>query len=61
MIEQLMSRSLAGDHQGHAAGFVGLHVGPLYSLIIYKLSLSFVSDLNAKMAILAVLQPQNAD
>jgi hypothetical protein len=29
MIEQLMSRSLAGDHQGHAAGFVGLHVGPL--------------------------------
>jgi hypothetical protein len=28
MIEQLMSGSLAGDHQGHAAGFVGLHVGP---------------------------------
>jgi hypothetical protein len=26
MIEQLMSRSLAGDHQGHAAGLVGLHV-----------------------------------
>src|SRR5215472_4524958 len=27
MIEQLMSRSLPGDHQGHAAGLVGLHVG----------------------------------
>ena len=27
MIEQLMSRSLPSDHQGHAAGLVGLHVG----------------------------------
>jgi hypothetical protein len=31
MIEQLMSGSLAGDHQGHVAGLVGLHVGfPLW-------------------------------
>src|SRR5215831_10056875 len=28
MIEQLMSRSLARHHQGHAAWFVGFHVGP---------------------------------
>src|SRR6516162_98549 len=27
MIEQLMSRSLPGDHQGHAARLVRLHVG----------------------------------
>ncbi len=26
MIEHLMSSSLSGDHQGCAAGFIGLHV-----------------------------------
>jgi hypothetical protein len=31
MIEQLMSRSLSGDHQGCPAGFIRLHVWGLRS------------------------------
>src|ERR1700746_3819312 len=31
MIEHLMSRSLPGDHQGCAAGFIGIHVRGLRS------------------------------
>ena len=33
MIEQLMSSSLSGDHQGCVAGFISLHVRGLRSLI----------------------------
>jgi hypothetical protein len=37
MIEQLMSRSLAGDHEGHAAGLVGLHVGSPFPVTARRL------------------------
>jgi hypothetical protein len=42
MVEQLMGRALAGDHESHAAGFVGLHIGPLLFFDRFRIVAQFL-------------------